>query len=335
MNALERVHNTIEGKAVDRVPVTPILMQFAARYIRQPYRLYATDYRVLVEGYLRCQEDFKLDQVSVISDPFREAADLGANVMFPEDDVPLCKDPLLKTYSDVKKIRRISPHDGRRMSDRIRGVDLFRERVAGDVSICGWVEGPLAEFVDLRGMSDAMTDFYDAPAFFDDVSEVLVDIASDFAIAQHRAGADIIGVGDAAASLVSAETYAAKVLPWEQELFRRIHAAGAKVKLHICGNTTHILDSIALAGADVVDIDWMVDLKLARDKLGPDATLCGNFDPSGVLLMQTPDAVRRACLKCCEDAGGKFILMPGCEVPRDTPIANFLALCDTMRGDAP
>ena len=331
MNSFQRVHNMIEGRPVDRIPVTPILMQFAAKYIRQPYGLYATDYRVLVEGFLRCQEEFQFDQVSVISDPFSEAADLGANVMFPEDDVPLCKDPLIKTYSDAKKIRRVSPHEGRRMCNRVRGVGLFKEKVGAELSICGWVEGPLAEFVDLRGMSDAMMDFHDAPDFFDDMAEILVDIAADFATAQHQAGADVIGVGDAAASLISAEAYTTKVLPWEQELFRRIHAAGAKVKLHICGNITHILDRIALTGADVVDIDWMVDLKLARERLGRDATLCGNFDPCGVLLMQTPEAVRKASLKCQEEAGGKFILMPGCEVPKDTPIANFRALCDATR----
>ena len=331
MNSLERVTHAMEGRPVDRTPVTPIIMQFAARHIRAPYSRYATDYRVLVEGTLRCWEDYGFDQVSVISDPFRETADLGANVTFPEDDVPLCKDPLLKTYGDTKKLRRVSPYEGRRMSDRVKAAELFRERVGGQVSISGWVEGPMAEYVDLRGMGDAMMDFYDAPGFFDEVAAFVVDLEAEFAVAQHEAGADVIGVGDAAASLVSAEVYETKVLPWERELCRRIHAAGAKVKLHICGNITHILGALASTGADVVDIDHMVDLRLARETLGPDTTLCGNFDPAGVLLMQTPQAVRDACLRCRDEAGGRFILMPGCEVPRDTPPENFRALCEAMR----
>ena len=331
MNSLERVTSVMGGRRPDRTPVTPIVMQFAAKHADAPYGRYATDCRVLVEASLRCCEDYGFDQVSVISDPFRETADLGANVTFPEDGVPLCKDPLLKGYGDAKKLKRVSPAEGERMSDRVRGVELFQQKAGGQLSISGWVEGPMAEFVDLRGMTAAMTDFYDAPGFFDEVAEFIVDLEAEFAVAQHQAGADVIGVGDAAASLVSAEVYETKVLPWERELCRRIHAAGAKVKLHICGNITHILGALASTGADVVDIDHMVDLRLARETLGPDTTLCGNFDPAGVLLMQTPQAVRDACLRCRDEAGGRFILMPGCEVPRDTPPENFRALCEAMR----
>lgn len=332
MNAFERLHRVIQGQPVDRTPVTPILMQFAAKYTAIPYRQYATDHRALVEGYLRCWQDFGFDQVSVISDPFREAADLGANVMFPEDGVPLCKDALLKTYADAKKLPKVSPHDGQRMADRLRGVELFEQEVGGQLSICGWVEGPIAEFVDLRGMTAAMMDFLDAPDFFDEVAAVLVDLAAEFAAAQHQAGADVIGVGDAAASLISAEVYESMVLPWEQKLFERIHEAGALVKLHICGDTTHILDGMAKAGADVIDLDWMVDLGTARERLGPHVTLCGNFDPSAVLLMQGPEEVREASRQCRDQAGqDRFVLMPGCEVPRDTPVENFRALCEVVK----
>ena len=49
-----------------------------------------------------------------------------------------------------------------------------------------------------------------------------------------------------------------------------------------------------------------------------------------VLWNGTPEQVKQESLKCIEAAGkeGKFILSGGCEVPRDTPIANIKAMMD-------
>ncbi len=83
------------------------------------------------------------------------------------------------------------------------------------------------------------------------------------------AGADIIGVGDAAASLVGPRIYKEFVWPWEKKLVDAIHANGGKVRLHICGNTRRILSSMAELGCDIVDIDFLVPLEEARAQMGP------------------------------------------------------------------
>ena len=63
----------------------------------------------------------------------------------------------------------------------------------------------------------------------------------------------------------------------------------------------------------------MVPLDQAREKVDPDITLCGNFDPSTVLLQGTPQIVADAAKDCIQKPGERFILMPGCEVPQNTP----------------
>ena len=80
-------------------------------------------------------------------------------------------------------------------------------------------------------------------------------------------------------------------------------------------------------GADVLDVDWMVPLDKARALAGPDVTLCGNFDPSAVLLQAAPEDVAKAATDCIDKAGQKFFLMPGCEVPPATPEENVRAFC--------
>ena len=146
------------------------------------------------------------------------------------------------------------------MKQRVESVAKMAGTVGGTHSVLGWVEGPLAEYVDLRGMQETMYDLIDCPEMFHEAAAVIMENAAAFATAQVAAGADMIGVGDAAAGLISAEMFEQFVLPWQQRLFAEIHGAGAAVKLHICGNINHLLHLLAKTGADILDADWMVPL---------------------------------------------------------------------------
>ena len=137
----------------------------------------------------------------------------------------------------------------------------------------------------------------------------------------------MIGVGDAVASLISPPMYERFVLPFEKRLFDAIHEAGAAVKLHICGDVSNSVGLMARTGCDILDVDWMVPLKESRAIVGPNVTLCGNFDPTAVLLQGTPQDVADAARTCIETAGRRFILQPGCEVPPGTPEQNIRAFC--------
>ena len=189
----------------------------------------------------------------------------------------------------------------------------------------GWVEGALAEAVDLRGMSDLLTDLYDRPAWVHDLLEMCAEVAIAFAKAQVAAGADIIGLGDAVASQVSPKSYREFALPYEQRIFAAVHEMGALTRLHICGNTTRILADMANSGADIIDVDWMVDMGQAAAIFGDRAAVCGNQDPVAVMLNGTPEDVRRVTQACMTAGGARCISAAGCEIPLGTPHANLLA----------
>jgi len=72
MTSAQRFEKFLKHEPIDRLPVTPILMMFAAKFIDKTYRDYYLDYRVLVESWLRCHERFQFDMLMVISDPYRE-----------------------------------------------------------------------------------------------------------------------------------------------------------------------------------------------------------------------------------------------------------------------
>ena len=218
------------------------------------------------------------------------------------------------------------PFGGGRMMDRIQGVALLREKAGKNFAVEGWVEGPCAEAADLRGINTLMLDFYDDEDFVRDLFAFATDMAIVFAKAQISAGADVVGVGDAAASLVGPDIYEAFVLPEEKRLCEAIHQAGAYVRLHICGNITNSLKHIKYAGFDIIDLDYMVEIATARSQLGADPILLGNIDPVSVMLNQTPEKIKSALTACHNAAGERYIVGAGCEIPRGTPHENVAAL---------
>jgi MtaA/CmuA family methyltransferase len=327
MTPKERIYATLDGTARDRLAVMPIFMAWAANFIGRSYRDYYLDGNVLVDGQLAVMRAFNLDQLSAISDPWREAAAYGMEFDYPEEGVGKPKELLIKSRDDVSRVRPFDIEDAERTKQRIDSVRKMAVETGQTHSILGWVEGPMAEYVDLRGMESAMLDLVDDPDMFMRTGEIIIQNEITFAIAQIKAGADMIGVGDAAASLISPEMYVQYILPLERKLFSAIHEAGATVRLHICGDISKNIAHMAQTGADIIDVDWMVPLDQARRLVGPDITLCGNFDPAAVLLQGAPRDVAEAARRCIKLGGERFILMPGCEIPPGTPEENIRAFC--------
>ena len=329
MNGRERILAMLDGRPVDRLPNMAITMMFAADQIGAAYLDYATDYRTLAEGQVRTAEAFGIDHVSVISDPAVEAADCGAEVRYHPNQPPAIDEAnaVLRDKSRLSELAgRLAALPGPRMTNRIQGAALLKQRAGADRMVEGWIEGPCAEGSDLRGINNLMLDFLDDPAFVRDLFEFVVQMELGFAAEQVRAGADLIGVGDAAASLVGPRIYEEFVWPYEKRLVDGIHALGAKVRLHICGNTRRILAGMGRLGCEVIDLDSLAPVAEGRARMGPSQVLAGNIDPVRVLRDGTPDGVLAALGVCHAQAGPRYIVAAGCEVPRDTPRDNLLAL---------
>ena len=332
MNGRERINALFKGQEVDCLPLMPITMMFAADQIGIKYGAYATNHRLLVEAQIATAEKYDLDYVSVISDPAREAADCGAAIQIFEDQPPGFDEnrALLSDKSTLKQLKVPDPHSGSRMLDRVQAVALFKTKIAGQKLIEGWIEGPCAQAADLRGINNLMTDFMDDPAFVRDLFDFVLEMEILFAQAQINAGAQLIGIGDAAASLTGPRIYNEFILPYEKKMVDAIHAMGIPIRLHICGNTRKILSGMGSLGCEIVDLD-LAPLNEARQQMGPDQILLGNIHPVHVLRNGNPTAVTSALTECHQQSGSRFIVGAGCEVARGTPHANMMAMTDYAR----
>lgn len=253
MNGYERITAMLAGRPVDHLPLMPITMMFAGDQLGVPYRMYVSDYAVLVEAQIRTAEKFGFDYVSCISDPTREAAECGARIQWFDNQPPAIDEnnALLADKEVLVGLKSPDPLAGGRMYDRVQAAALFRQRVGGQYLIEGWIEGPCAEAADLRGINRLMLDFYDDPQFVRDLFEFVLEI---------------------------------------------------------------------------VDLDYMVSVGKARQAMGSQPVLTGNLDPVRTLRNGTPEIIQQALAQCHQEAGPRYIVAAGCEVPRDTPEANVHAL---------
>ena len=329
MNGFERYVGILKREPVDFLPRTPILMQYAAEYIGSDYAAFASDYRVLVRANEACAKDFGIDQVSSISDPYRETHGFGADIEYRTDAPPRSTHPL-HDCKDLSILSEPNPLVSARMLDRVRAVRWYRERYGGEYSILGWVEGPAAEAVDLRDAVNFLIDLMDDEAFAGELMDLCLGVGIDFARAQVEAGADTIGIGDAIASQVSPDVYERLIQPREKKLVGAIRGMGAYVKLHICGNITHLVPGIADLGVDILDVDHMVDMPAVRKAVGDSVALAGNIDPVTGIKGGRSDTIRETIRRIYSTVGNPYIVNAGCEIPSGTPPENLRALCEPV-----
>jgi uroporphyrinogen-III decarboxylase len=98
------------------------------------------------------------------------------------------------------------------------------------------------------------------------------------------AGADMVSNGDSPAGpdLISPAMYGAFAQPYERTLVDEAHALGLPYALHICGNTTRMVEAMLAIGADALELDYKADMRRAHDTMKGRAVFIGNIDPSSV-----------------------------------------------------
>ena len=331
MNSRERCLAAIEGKNVDRTPVFPLLMFFAQERLGITYREFATNGRALAEAQLNIRDRFPVDAITACSDAFRITADLGADMVYPEDQPPHASRPLVTSRADLSSLGKPSPHDAStRMADRVMGTEILAGSAGEECLVLGWIDLPFAEACSVCGVTEFMMMLVDDPPLAHSILEFLTGVVIDFGLAQVEAGAAMIGAGDAATSLISPAQYREFALPYEQRVIRATHEAGALVKIHICGNTTHLLTDIPECGADLLNVDHLVPFEKACAAYG-ERGVCfkGNIDPVADMMQATPEECASQCYERLRLAKGlPYMLSPGCEVPAATSDDVFRAFCE-------
>lgn len=326
----ERLRALVEGQPVDRLPAQPMMMTFAGRFAGIPFGEYCRHGEKMAEAQLKTWRALGTDMLLTCSDPAREVIDLAGegSVRWFDDQPPAIDEPnaALNDKSRLKTFRMPDLSRPGRMQDRLEAIRILRREAGPDAVVVGWVEGALALAAELRGINAIMLDFYDDPDFVEELFAFCADLSCEYAAAQVEAGADSIGMSDAAASLIGLAFYEKHLWSRQRQILSVIREAGAMSRLHMCGCTDVLLDKMAELPVDVYEIDFKTNLAKAREAFGPDAVICGNIDTLNVMLHGSVEKVREEAAKCHRICGDRHIVAPGCETAPLTPVENVRAL---------
>lgn len=331
MNAIQRLDAFIQGREIDAIPVHPLLMQFAARQSGVPFGDYCRNHRDQARSMMEAARKFEARCVHPSGYPYCEARAYGLQVEYPVDNLPLAPDHLIKGPEDFGLIKPIQPEGYPFMMERVKGVALYREEMGDDLIICGHHEGIMAEYSDLRGLGEACIDLYDHPDEMHRMFTIIRENSILWGRLQLEAGAHFMSIGDAASSQIGPDLYDEFIFQHHKKLVETYHSMGGRVKLHICGDIRPILPQLIATGADIIDVDHLVeDIAPFVPLLQDHQVFCGNLDPVAVIQEGTSETILAEAERWVRATKGRGILSGGCEIPRNTPVKNLEAL--TMAG---
>jgi uroporphyrinogen decarboxylase len=170
---------------------------------------------------------------------------------------------------------------------------------------------------------------YQEPEAFESLLGKLTDTAIGYLTAQVRAGADAIQLFDSWIGALSADDYAARVLPHSRRLLSALAPLGVP-RIHFGVNTGGLLELMAEAGPDVVGVDWHVPLDVAWSRVGAGFGVQGNLDPAA--LLAPPELLREQAHRVLRRAAGRpgHVFNLGHGVMPETPLDNLHALVETV-----
>jgi len=336
MNSLERVRTVLAGGIPDRVPVC--LHNFMLATCEAGVRMeeYRANPEAIARTHLHAVEKYGYDCVMVDTDTTLLAEAMGAKSECAPNEPGRITVPAIRSLREVERLKVVNPEKDGRIPALLEGVRILSKQVGGEIAIRGNADQAAFDLACLvRGIEEFLMELIEQP----DNPQLteLMEICYQSHLAVHRAlakaGAHFTSLGDSLAGpdVTSPRMFNRFARPYEERLVKDLAADGIFVVIHICGDTSRILDSLSEYAPCGFELDYKTDAAKAKHTVGARHVLFGNIDPSGVLARGSPQEVRAATrqLMSIWKPGGLFVLNAGCAIPPTTPPENIHALIDT------
>lgn len=329
------------GEAVDRPPVW--MMRQAGRYMKA-YRELRERYpsfrerseipEVAVEVSLQPWRAFQPDGVILFSDIVTPMPGMGIGMDIAEGKGPIIDEPL-RTQAQIEALHPLEPDESMPFIKTI--LQALRQEVGDQATVLGFVGAPwtLAAYaVEGKGSKDYSV--IKGMAFSDPT--LLHQLLSKFAEAiatyvryQIDCGAQVVQMFDSWAGQLSPQDYQVFALPYQQQVFNAVRQTHPDTPLILLvSGSAGLMKQMAAAGADMISVDWTIDMADARAILGPNIGVQGNMDPG--VLFGSQDFIRERIYDTIRKAGNhRHIMNLGHGILPNTPEDNAAFFFRTVK----
>jgi uroporphyrinogen decarboxylase len=301
------------GEPVERTPIW--IMRQAGRYL--------PEYRTLRERHdfltscrtpeLACEITLQpvrrlgVDAAILFSDILVPLPGMGVDVTF--NPGPHLAQPV-RSAAGVEALRVPDPRESTPYV--LDAVRLVRQSLGADTPLIGFAGAPftmatyLVEGGGSKQFSAIKSLLFGHPSTAHRLLDICAETVGAYLGAQVEAGADAAMLFDTWAGLLSPADFETFGRPYVARVLERVGQASARAGRHVpriyyAGNAGGWIDRCRGMGADVIGLDWRLDLDRARLGLGPDITLQGNLDPA--VLLGPRELIRTRAASVLQAAG--------------------------------
>lgn len=356
MTAKERVNCAMELKQPDRVPVFPVITYMhASRVLKKSILEIELNPSLVYDSLVAAWREYGFDGFEVPlgrprgwNDSLAVVEKAGSRywvdtrngkevARLQEDDMPVyAEEPLIRDESDLEKlvIPKASDYfDG----GQLDGLMSILETVGENAFVAAHCAGQtMNSLVQLRGANAALIDLVDNPQLVHAVMQRTTDKTIELGKALAEAGADCLYIGDAwcNSGIISPSQFEEFCVPQYRRFTQALHKHGVKIYIHICGNSSPILEKMASTGVDAIEpLDPLGGVRLedAKARVGRAVCLKGGINTLTLLYGSTAQVREEVAAGIAKAAAnGGYIFGTGDDIPRDAPIENVKAMVEAV-----
>jgi uroporphyrinogen decarboxylase len=326
----------------ERTEHTPLwLMRQAGRYLPE-YRAtrdkagsfmgLATNVDYATEVTLQPLERFPLDAAILFSDILTVPDAMGLGLSFAQGEGPRFAHPV----RDEAAVAKLAVPDMAKLRYVFDAVTSIRKALAGRVPLIGFSGSPFTlacYMVEGAGSDDyrlVKSMLYARPDLLHRMLAINAQAVAAYLNAQIAAGAQAVMVFDSWGGVLADGAFQNFSLAYTKAVLDQLDRSVPAIVFTKGGGAW--LEAIAGIGADVVGVDWTVNLRQARARVQDRVALQGNLDP--MALFGGEAAVRAEARRVLDDfgtaPGGGHVFNLGHGISQHTPPEAVSALVDEV-----
>lgn len=335
MNSIDRIKATIRFEKTDRAPVFSHIYGLASRLNNVSLKDYLNSGELMAFCQLETWRRFGYDAVSVFADNSLESEALGTKITYKDNAYPHIYEYCLNDIRDWKHLSIPDPEKAGRMPVIIEACGILKKEVGDETAVVGTIQGPMTLAGQLLGIEKLIYVIVDHPDEFYNLLNFTTQVIVAYGQALITAGVHVIHIFDpsASCSVINRAVFSEFVFPHLKQALQEFKDRGAPICwLNITGQIEPILDLFPATGADLFNIDYLVPITVAMEKL-PHHCINGNIKPFNFISGEEKGIMKEAgdLLEETRSRGG-FILSPGCEIPLESKIGNIEAMLQAVKG---
>lgn len=253
---------------------------------------------------------------------------LGLELLKPDFDFPSVLSHPIVDLESLRKYSVPDPYSSGRMPTTLKTFNTISQNI--DKPFYVSIQGPFTLAVQLAGATHLLRSIIKDPKFVNELLDFTTEVVKRYAKATNQAGASYISIAEPGSITLSPERFEKLVVPNLNKVYNELNCWKS---IHICGDTTDIIDHMLKCDIDSISLDQIMDYKEVIKKIPSHIVLLGNLDPIELLQDGTPEEIRLETIKLLKHmrAYKNYMGAFGCNCQNETSIENLKSAIDTVR----